>query len=138
LENQRLMKIKLDENISRHLKPILILGGYEVLTVDDEGLRGKTDVEVGAAAKAEEMMLFTLDLEFADLRKYPPGSHPGMVLFRPTSMGPLAVNSFITEFVSQTNLALLSRCVVVVDPTRLRVRRPPLDTESPEWEEIPL
>jgi len=60
------MKIKLDENISRHLKPILIREGYDVLTVADEGLLGKTDVEVGVAAKAEEMMLFTLDLEFAD------------------------------------------------------------------------
>ena len=27
------MKIKLDENISRHLKPILIREGYDVLTV---------------------------------------------------------------------------------------------------------
>jgi predicted nuclease of predicted toxin-antitoxin system len=131
------MKIKLDENISRHLKPILTREGYDVLTVGDEGLLGKTDVEVGVAAKAEEMMLFTLDLEFADLRKFPPGSHPGIVLFRPMSMGPLAVNRFITEFVRETDLVPLSGCIVVVDPTRVRIRRPPLDPDSSEWEEIP-
>ncbi len=131
------MKIKLDENISHHLKPILIHEGYDVLTVGDEGLLGKTDVEVGAAAKAEGMILFTLDLEFADLRKFSPGSHPGIVLFRPMSMGPLAVNRFITEFVRETDLVPLSGCIVVVDPTRVRIRRPLPDPDSSVWEEIP-
>jgi hypothetical protein len=59
------------------------------------------------------------------------------VLFRPMSMGPLAVNRFITEFVRETDLVTLSGCIVVVDPTRVRIRRPPLDPDSSEWEEIP-
>jgi len=70
-----LIKIKLDENISRHLKPHLQQEGYDVFTAADEGLPGKSDVEVGAAAKSERVILFTLDLEFADLRKFPPGTH---------------------------------------------------------------
>ena len=86
------MKLKLDENISRHLKSILNQKGHEARTAEDEGLLGKIDVEVGAIAKTEGRMLFTLDLEFANLRKFPPGSHPGVVLFRPQSMGPLTVN----------------------------------------------
>lgn len=84
------------------------------------------------------MMLLTLDLEFGDLRKYPPGGHPGIILFRPRSSGPLAVNRFVEEFVRDTDLGQLARCVVVVDPSRVRVRRPPLETESDEWQEIPL
>jgi hypothetical protein len=40
-------------------------------------------------------MLMTLDVEFADLRKYPPGSHPGVILFRPLSLSPPSVNAFI-------------------------------------------
>jgi len=118
------MKMKLDENISRHLKPILNEKGHETLTAEDEGLLNKTDVEVGAVAKTEGRMLFTLDLEFANLHKFPPGSHPGIVLFRPRSMGPLAVNRFITQFVEETDLSSLSGCLVIVDPMRIRVRRP--------------
>jgi predicted nuclease of predicted toxin-antitoxin system len=72
------MRIKLDENISRHLKLLLERQGHEAVTAGEEGLLGKPDFEVGAAAKAEGMMVFTLDLEFADLRKYTPGSHPGV------------------------------------------------------------
>ena len=66
------MKIKLDENISRHLKLALQHAGHEVATAADEGILGKSDVEVGAAAKPEGLILFTLDLEFADFRKFPP------------------------------------------------------------------
>ena len=53
------MKIKLDENISRHLKPHLQQEGYDVFTAAEEGLLGKSDVEVGAAAKSERLILFT-------------------------------------------------------------------------------
>jgi predicted nuclease of predicted toxin-antitoxin system len=126
------MRIKLDENLSRHLKPLLEREGHEAVTAGEEGLLGKPDVEVGAAAKAEGLMIFTLDLEFADLRKFTPGSHPGVVLFRPQSMGPLTVNHFIVEFVKETDLSTLSGCVVVVDPTRVRIRRPPLDMDISE------
>ncbi len=130
------MKIKLDENISRHLKPNLQQTGHDIFTAADEGLLGKSDLEVGAAAKSEGMILFTFDLEFADLRKFPPGTHPGIILFRPQSMGPLATNPFIVNFVKETDMAPLSGCTVIVDPTRVRIRRPPLDTDSPEWEEV--
>jgi predicted nuclease of predicted toxin-antitoxin system len=118
------MKIKLDENISRHLKSILNKKGHKAITAEDEGLLGKGDVEVGDAAKTEGRMLFTLDLEFANLHKFPPGSHPGIVLFRPQSMGPLAVNRFITRFVEETDLDPFCGCLVIVDPMRIRIRRP--------------
>ena len=120
------MRIKLDENLSRHLKGPLERHGHDVATTAEEGLLGRMDVELGAVATDERRMLFTLDVEFADLRKYPPGSHAGVILFRPRTMGPLAVNDFILRFVEETDLAQLSECVVVVDPDRLRVRRPPL------------
>jgi predicted nuclease of predicted toxin-antitoxin system len=81
------VKIKLDENLSRHLKDALSQLGHDVATAVEEGLLGKVDTEVGAAAKGEDRMIFTLDLDFADLRKFAPGSHPGVVLFRPRSMG---------------------------------------------------
>ena len=118
------MRLKLDENLSRHLKPVLSDLGHDVLTAADEGLLSRPDTEVAAAAIQEQRMLLTLDVEFADLRKYPPGSHPGIILFRPLSFGPLSVNEFVTEFVRSTDLDRLSSCIAVVDPVRVRVRSP--------------
>lgn len=132
------MKIKLDENLSRYLKNPLLQLGHDVSTALEEGLLGKVDIRVGAAAKSEDRMIFTLDLDFADLRKFPPGTHPGVVLFRPRSMGPSAVNQFVLKFAQQTELSELARCLAVVEPHRIRVRRPSLVDEPGEWEEISL
>jgi predicted nuclease of predicted toxin-antitoxin system len=118
------MKLKLDENLSRHLKPVLIGLGHDVLTAADENLLSHPDTEIAQAAKEEQRMLMTLDVEFADLRKYPPGSHPGVILFRPLSLSPLSVNTFITDFVRRTDLDKLATCVGVVDPVHVHVRYP--------------
>jgi predicted nuclease of predicted toxin-antitoxin system len=86
------LKLKLDENLSRHLKGDLAKPGFDVEAVLEEGLLGRPDTEVGRAARDEGRILLTLDLEFADLRKHPSGTHPGVILFRPRSMGPSFVN----------------------------------------------
>jgi len=126
------MNLKLDENLSRHLKPVLAVLGDDVATVQDEGLLGRADTAVAKAAATGQRLLLTLDVEFADLRKYPPGRHPGIVLFRPRSFGPLAVNSMIERFVRETEFAPLSGCIAVVEPGRVRVRRPTRDNDDAE------
>jgi predicted nuclease of predicted toxin-antitoxin system len=118
------MKLKLDENLSRHLKPVLSDLGHDVLTAADEDLLSRPDLEVAACATREGRILLSLDIEFADLRKHPPGSHPGIILFRPASLGPLSVNRFVEQFVRSTDLSQLSRCVAVVEPQGIRVRCP--------------
>jgi len=88
-------KLKLDENLSVLLKRTLSAMGYDVRTAAEEELIGRPDIEIAYAAHREERVLLTLDLEFGDLRKHPPGQHPGIVLFRPRSLGPMTVNQFM-------------------------------------------
>lgn len=52
------MRIKLDENLSRHLKAALAEAGHQASTAADENLLGKTDAEVAAAAKSGNMIVF--------------------------------------------------------------------------------
>jgi len=127
LEGVSILKIKLDENLSRYLKQALQEVGFDVQTTADEGLNGKSDIEVSASARNEGRMIFTLDVEFADLRKYPLGTHPGIVLFRPRTLGAITVNSFVLRFVQSTDLKELDGCVIVVDQNRVRVRCPRKD-----------
>jgi predicted nuclease of predicted toxin-antitoxin system len=119
------MRIKLDENLSRYLKPDLSALGHDAETVAEEGLLSQPDTVVGAAARRVERTLFTLDVGFADLRKYPPGAHPGIVVFRPVTMGPRTVNAFVLSFVRNADLEKLRGCLVIVAPDRVRVRCPP-------------
>ena len=124
------MKLKLDENLSRHLKAVLEKYHYDVTTAAEEGLLSKPDTIVAEAAGKEGRILLTLDVEFADLRKYPPGRHPGIILFRPRSFGPLFVNRFIEDFFQTTNLQGLAGCVIVVDPQKIRIRKPSSGLDS--------
>jgi len=112
-----MIKLKLDENLSRHLKPLLTALEYDTITAQEQGLLSKPDTAIAAAAKDEERILLTLDVEFGNLKKYPPGSHPGIILFRPHSLGPLAVNSFVEEFFRVTDIRQLAGCVVVAAPS---------------------
>jgi predicted nuclease of predicted toxin-antitoxin system len=122
----RRVAFKLDESLSRHLKSELAALGFDSMTVADEGLLSRPDSEVAAAAKHEERILLSLDLDFANVMKYPPGSHPGIVLFRPSTLGPGAVNRLVTAFLREYEMPVLSGCLVVVEPGRVRVRRPPV------------
>ena len=124
------MNLKLDENLSRHLKDVLLAAGHDSLTVEDEGLLSHPDTDVAAAARAEGRILFTLDLDFSDIRQYPPGTHPGIVLFRPAGLGVLEVNRFVEAFVLANDLAEFVGCLIVVEPGRIRIRRPD-DATSP-------
>jgi len=118
------VKLKRDENLSRHLAKALSTYGHDVDSAASEGLLKQPDEVIGEAARTSERLLLTLDLDFADVRKYPPGSHPGIILFRPTSLGFRAVNRFVETFVRDADLNDLRGCLVIVDPKRVRVRRP--------------
>ena len=56
--------------------------------------------------------------------RHPPGRHPGIVLFRPATFGPLAVNEFVLGTVKGARLDDLRGCVAVAERGRIRVGRP--------------
>jgi len=95
-----------------------------VATAKEEGLLSTPDTVIARQAAAEGRMVYTLDVEFADARRFPPGSHPGIVLFRPASLGPLAVNALVTWFSQEINLNDVAGSLIVVEPGQVRIRRP--------------
>jgi hypothetical protein len=63
------------------------------VTAADEDLLLRPDTEVARAEATENRILPTLDVGFADLRKYPPGSHSGSIPLRLLSLGPEELSS---------------------------------------------
>jgi predicted nuclease of predicted toxin-antitoxin system len=117
------VKLKLDEALSYRLKPALQKLGHDVDTVVEEGLTSVADSVLANVARDNERMLFTLDKGLGDLRQYPPGEHPGIVVFRLKSSGPGAVGRFVEDFVRDQKLDEMAGCLVIVEPGRLRIRR---------------
>jgi hypothetical protein len=115
------MKIKLDQNISRHLRKLLEGLKHDVDTVLDEGLSGAHDADVLSAASSHHRLLFTLDTDFLDFKRYPPASHTGVVVFRPPRQDALTIVKFIKAFVESADLRKHYRRTTIVERTRTRI-----------------
>jgi len=118
------MRLKLDENLPRRVERFLRHASHDCSTVVEEGLGGANDPRVAAAASGEGRMIVTLDRGFGDVRAYPPGSHPGIVVIRGLDQSPSTLLELLQTFLSAHDLASFDGCVVVVEPGRVRVRRP--------------
>ena len=115
------MKIKLDQNLSIHLREALSILNHDVDTVFDEGLTGADDVAVLGAASSQDRILFTLDTDFLNLKTYPPGTHGGVVVFRPPRQGAVALARFVKAFVVSSDLRRHYRLTTIVERRRIRV-----------------
>ncbi|MBI2906974.1 MAG: DUF5615 family PIN-like protein [Chloroflexi bacterium] len=71
--------VLLDENLPPGLAADLRALGYDATHVREAGLKGRRDSEVIAFACTTRRCLITLDADFADLRRYPLGSHCGII-----------------------------------------------------------
>ncbi len=50
--------------------------------MDDQRLVGTSDRHLSEVCKSEGRIFVTLDLDFADIRTYPPDEHPGIIVLR--------------------------------------------------------
>ncbi len=118
--------VKLDENMSLSHAQSLVARGYAADRVTDEGLSGADDTTVWQRVCAEGRFFVTLDLDFSDVRQFPPGSHPGLLLIRARSRSRDAVQDILDRVVREYTLESLAGCFVVADAAHTRIRRPPL------------
>jgi predicted nuclease of predicted toxin-antitoxin system len=99
------LKFKVDENLPTEYASILREAGFEADTVSDEKLSGAGDSVLSERCRAEDRVLMTLDVDFANVQAYPPKSHPGIVVFRSKSQD------------KPTLVALLKRLVPALLPS---------------------
>lgn len=76
-------RFKLDENLPREAQVLLLDAGHDAHSVHDERLVGHADAKIFDVCLNEDRVLVTLDLDFADIRQYPPSSHGGVWVLRP-------------------------------------------------------
>jgi len=77
------VRFKLDENLPRDAEALLRDAGHDVQTVLEERLGGNPDPKVLDACQTENRVLITFDLDFSDIRLYPPANHSGVWVLRP-------------------------------------------------------
>lgn len=123
------MKLKLDENLPAKLAQLLASLGHDTDTVPQEGLAGKPDADIWAAAQTAGRFLITQDLDFSNIRRFAPGTHEGLLLVRLRAPGREALIRRIHTVFQSEAVDTWKQAFVVVTDHKLRVRRP--KTENP-------
>lgn len=77
------MNFKTDENLPIEVANLLREYGHNAMSVTEQQLSGHPDTDVAEVCRLEKRVLVTLDLDFADIRAYPPENYPGIIVLRP-------------------------------------------------------
>lgn len=115
------VRFKLDENIPLDAAEVLREFGHDVETVLEEQLDGKPDPDVLKAANDESRILVTLDLDFSDIRTYPPSDHPGIWVLRPRSQSIGNVVTLLRGALAVVDSEETEHRLWIVEPGRVRI-----------------
>lgn len=116
------MKFKLDENLPELVSTTLAGLGHDAHTVVQEQLAGALDDEVLRASAAESRVLITLDLDFADIRAYPPGTHAGLWVLRPAKQTIGVIDALIRAALRLADSERVHGQLWIIDEQRVRIR----------------
>ena len=116
---------KLDENLPGSLRDVLHPAGHEAVTVGDQRLTGAPDLRVAEVCRAEARVLLTLDLDFADIRVYPPGNHAGIIVLRLAEQGRSYAASAVRSILPLLATEPLAGHLWIVDERSVRIRGGP-------------
>ena len=115
-------RFKLDENLPADALALLRTAGHDALSVLDQSLGGRPDLEIMDACRGEGRILITFDLDFADIRLYPPDSHNGVWILRGASQSIQNTLALLRGALTLLHTESTNRRLWIVEPERVRIR----------------
>lgn len=115
--------VKVDEDLPRAATQLLREQSYDAASVIDQNMGGWKDPPLWDVVQQEGRFLVTADKGFADLRKYIPGTHAGVLLLRPDEDGIRPILELLIKTLASYKLNELAGSVTVVTPRGIRTRK---------------
>ncbi|MEX2287808.1 MAG: DUF5615 family PIN-like protein [Planctomycetaceae bacterium] len=125
------MRFKLDENLPIEVASLLQQHGHDVTTVREQQLGGKSDEIIADVCHVEDRALVTLDLDFADIRQYPPATSKGVIVLRPALQHVASLVRTMDRVVELLPQEPLEGSLWVVDDHQVRIRHEGADDSTP-------
>jgi predicted nuclease of predicted toxin-antitoxin system len=116
------MKFKLDENIPVEASALLQEAGHDSLTVLDQNMGGEVDEQLLQVCSREHRALITLDLDFADIKSYPPSEHRGILILRIKRQSRPIVLEAINRLIPLLPTEPIEKQLWIVEDDKIRVR----------------
>jgi predicted nuclease of predicted toxin-antitoxin system len=118
------VRLKLDENLDVRLAPLLAEAGHDVDTARNEGLSGRPDDAIYQACLRSARALITLDLDFSNPLRFPPGETEGIVVLRPGRPILPSLRAVLLSVLPELHAGALRGLLWIVEPGRIRVHHP--------------
>jgi len=120
------MRFLLDANLPRATIGVLQECGHQVEFARDVGLAMAADETIAAYARQTGAALLTRDLDFADVRRYPPDQYAGLVVLRlPDTAVAAEIAHTVRRFLMEPGFCdHLAGRLAVVEVDRVRFRPP--------------
>ena len=119
-----MIQFKLDENIPTELAGALRARGYAATTVAEEGLIGSKDVALASVCAAEHKTLITFDLDFSDIRHFPPDKYAGLMILRLDDQSCVNLLARFEDLFALFDSYPLEGTLWVIEENRIRIRYP--------------
>ena len=116
------MRFKLDENLPEEAADLLRVAGHDATTVLGQRMSGSPDAVLADVCRQEIRILVTLDLDFADIRVYPPGDYPGLIVLRPASHAKLRILHLLAQLGEHISTESPEGRLWIVDEAGIRIR----------------
>jgi predicted nuclease of predicted toxin-antitoxin system len=117
-----MLKFKVDENMPTEASDLLVAAGHDSLMVPAQALSGHPDPDIAAVCQRENRALLTLDLDFADIRAYPPENYPGIIVLRLFRLDKLRLLAAIQRLIWLLDREALVGKLWIVEDDRVRIR----------------
>ena len=120
------MRFLIDASLPRAVIHVVQSMGHQVEFARDIGLASATDGQIAKHALQYRAALLTRDLDFADIRRYPPDRYSGIVVLRlPDTAVAEEIAAAVKRFLSEPGfIASLAGRIAIVEGDRVRFRPP--------------
>ena len=116
------MRFKLDENMPTSAAELLRQREHDVHTVFEETLNGGIDEIIAKTCLKEQRVLLTLDMDFSDIRVYPPKHYAGIVLLRPRRQSEPQIIKLLEVILPVFQTEPIGGYLWIVEPSGIRIR----------------
>ena len=124
------MRFKIDENLPAEFVEMLRGASHDAQSVLDEGLGGAPDTRLAEVCRSEQRAIVTLDLDFADIRAYPPHEQAGLIVLRVEDQRKQRLLAVFEKVVAMLETEALAGRLWLVDERGVRIR----GVDEPETE----
>src|SRR3989338_11380243 len=121
------MRIFVDECVPKPTRIFLRKSHHELITVEALGRSSAPNGEILSLAKMQRVVLVTIDRGLGDLRRYPLGTHGGIIVLRVRLDRPANVTSVHRNLLTAWKTIApdhLTGALLIVDWNKYRLRRP--------------